>query len=106
MAISEKLCWDVLKRIKGNSATFNKGQENSHAIDNAIPSYNLEKELVLHYTKSQIEDSLYFLEKRGYLAKHGYVNFTLVANQSGWLGVKFNLGELFRRYKKKRNEKQ
>lgn len=37
------------------------------------------KELVFRYTKAQIEDSLYFLEKRGYLNKHGFVNFTLVA---------------------------
>jgi DNA-binding PadR family transcriptional regulator len=91
----------------------------------------LEKELVLRYNKAQIEDSLYFLEKRGYLNKHGFVNFTLVAyeltpqaidvlekgefteeeqrafeealfdiKQPGWFGMKFNLGELFRRSKK------
>ncbi len=135
MAISEELCWDVLKKIRGKSATFNRDQANSNTIENAIPLYNLERDLVLHYTKVEIEDSLYFLEKRGYLIKHGYVNFTLVAFQltpkalnvliegkfseeeqeafkealfdvkkPGWFGMKFNIGEAFRRFKK-RNEK-
>lgn len=136
MAISEKLCWDVLNKIKGRSTTFNKGQENSHIIENSIPSYDLERDLVLRYSKAAIEDSLYFLEKRGYLIKHGYLNLTLVAYQlspqafevlsknkfndeeqnafkealfdvknPGWFGMKFNLGEAFRRFKKKHSEK-
>ena len=134
MAISEKICWEVLNRINGRSTIFNKGQANSHTIENSQPLYDLEKDLVLHYTKSEIEDSLYFLEKRGYLIKHGYMNLTLVAYQlsppafkvisenkfsdeeqeafkealfdvkkPGWLGMKFNLGEVLRRFRKKHN---
>ena len=132
MAISEKVCWDVLNKIKGRSATFNRGQANSHTIENAMPLYDIERDLVLRHSKSEIEDSLYFLEKRGYLIKHGFVNFTLVAYElseqalkvltdnkftdeeqqtfkealfdvknPGWFGMKFNLGEAFRRLKKR-----
>jgi hypothetical protein len=36
---------------------------------------------VLRHGRQQIEDSLYFLEKRGYLIRHGYAGFTLVAVQ-------------------------
>lgn len=50
-------------------------------MENALPLFVLERQLVLRYTRSQIEDSLYFLEKRGYIVKHGYSGLTRVAFQ-------------------------
>ncbi|MGB0908759.1 MAG: hypothetical protein ACPGYT_00210, partial [Nitrospirales bacterium] len=38
---------------------------------NAIGISQLKSELVLHYSKQEIEDSLYFLDFRGYLRTHG-----------------------------------
>ena len=83
----------------------------------------------------QIEDSLYFLHKRGYLFQHSYKGLTRVLLQlspkaiqvlesrefdeeeqvafkdtvfdlktPGWLGMKINLGELWRRYTKTRRQ--
>ena len=34
---------------------------------------------VLRHSKSEVEDSLYFLEKRGYLIRHGFQGLTRVA---------------------------
>lgn len=41
----------------------------------------IERDLVLRHKRSQIEDSLYFLEKRGYLIRHGFQGLTRVAFQ-------------------------
>jgi len=134
MPISEDLCWKALdlahsQRVMNSWFKGNESEQGS--IDNAIPLFVLEKELVLKYSKSQIEDSLYFLEKRGYFVVHGFRGLTRVVyqlsdtgldvltkgsflpeeqtafsealfdiKQPGWLGLKFNLGELFRRIKK------
>lgn len=99
--------------------------------NNALPKIAIESDLVLRHTKSQIEDSLYFLHKRGYLFQHGHKGLTRVLLQlspkalkalasgefdkdeqiafsdavfdvktPGWLGMKINLGELWRRYTK------
>jgi hypothetical protein len=135
MPISEDLCWKVLKRAKGESVLnkWLKGDksDDESVITNAVPLFVLEKELVLKYVKAEIEDSLYFLEKRGYIIRHGFQGFTRVVFQlsnsalealekgeftkeeqeafkealfdiytPGWLGMTFNLGELFRRFKK------
>jgi DNA-binding PadR family transcriptional regulator len=85
----------------------------------------------LRHTRQQIEDSLYFLEKRGYLIRHGFPGLTRVVyqlsddalkiietgrflpeeeqafqealldiRQPGLWGVKFNLGEAWRRVSK------
>ena len=84
MPISEKLCWEVLKSCKGQrvSAKWLKGE---HAIDppleNSLPLFVLEQDLVLRHAKQQIEDSLYFLEKRGYLHRHGFQGLTRVVFQ-------------------------
>ena len=98
-----------------------------------MPLFEVERRLVLRHTKSQIEDSLYFLQKRGYLIQHGFTGLTRVViqlsdpalavlaaenfseeeqqafkealfdvKQAGWTGMKFNVGELFRRIKKTR----
>jgi len=134
MPISEDLCWKALKlahnkRVLNSWIKGNEGEQGS--IENAIPLFALERELVLKYTKSQIEDSLYFLEKRQYFVVHGFKGLTRVVyqlsdagldvlgkgsflpeeqtafsealfdiKQPGWLGLKFNLGELLRRIKK------
>lgn len=84
MAISEKLCWEVLKSCKDQkvSAEWLKGEHcNDPALENALPLFVLERNLVLRHAKQQIEDSLYFLEKRGYLYKHGFQGLTRVAFQ-------------------------
>jgi hypothetical protein len=133
--IREDLCWKVLKRINGESVLekWIKGgdSDDESVIENAIPLFVLEKEFVLNYVKSEIEDSLYFLEKRGYIIKRGFNGLTRVVynlsetaikaleiekftdeeqeafkealfdvKQPGWLGMKFNLGELVRRIKR------
>ena len=59
-----------------------KGAESSESdLEHAIPLVDLEYQLVLHHTKSQIEDSIYFLQKRRYLVKHGHKGLTRVAYQ-------------------------
>jgi hypothetical protein len=100
-------------------------------IQNAIPLFVIERDLVLRHKRSEIEDSLYFLEKRGYLWRHGLQGLTRVAfqlsdsaldvlkkcaftpeeqqafrealldiKQPGLWGMKFNLGEAWRRFQK------
>jgi hypothetical protein len=134
MAISEKLCWDVLKMARGKSVScvWLKGEHcQEQPLQNTIPLFVLERELVLRHQKNQIEDSLYFLEKRGYLVKHGFQGLTRVAmqlsdlalealnketfspeeqaafrvalldlRQPGLYGMKFNIGEAWRRLRK------
>jgi DNA-binding PadR family transcriptional regulator len=134
MPISEDLCWKALGLAHNQKVlkSWIKGNESEQGnIENAIPLFALEKELVMKYTKSQIEDSLYFLEKRQYFIVHGFKGLTRVVyqlsdaglnvldrgsflpeeqtafsealfdiKQPGWFGLKFNLGELFRRIKK------
>ncbi len=41
--------------------------------------FELKKDLVLRHLKNEIEDSLYFLENRGYLIRHGFQGLTRVA---------------------------
>ena len=137
MSISEKLCWEVLNKAKGESvsSTWLKGEHsNDPPIKNAIPLFVLEKDLVLRHLKGEIEDSLYFLEKRGYLIRHGFQGLTRMAfelsesalavledgsfsddeqqafsealfdlKKPGAFGLKFNLGEVCRRFIKKFN---
>jgi len=84
MAISEKLCWEVLKSCKGErvSAKWLKGEDsNDPPLENSLPQFVLERDLVLRHAKQQIEDSLYFLEKRGYLHRHGFQGLTRVVFQ-------------------------
>ena len=134
MAISESLCWEVLRSCKGVSVLdswFKGSPSTAPDIQNALPLFTLEKDLVLRHTKQQIEDSLYFLEKRGYLLKHGFQGLTRVvfqlsaaalvvlesgsfsaeeqqafrealidARTPGVWGLKFNLGEAWRRLNK------
>ena len=136
MAVSEKLCWEILRSCKGQSvsAKWLKGDHATDpALENALPLFVLERDLCLRDTKQQIEDSLYFLEKRGYLRRHGFHGLTRVAFQlsesalsvleagsfsaeeqrafsealfdakrPGIWGLKFNLGEAWRRFNKLR----
>jgi hypothetical protein len=84
LAISEKLCWEVLKMVQGQSVSsiWLKGEHcKEPPLQNAIPLFVLERDLVLRHRRSQIEDSLYFLEKRGYLWRHGFQELTHVAFQ-------------------------
>jgi hypothetical protein len=134
LAISEKLCWEVLKSCKGQkvAAKWLRGDHSSDPpITNALPLFVLERDLVLRHLRQQIEDSLYFLEKRGYLIRHGFKGLTRVAfqlsdsalsaldrggftieeqqafkeslldmRQPGLWGLRFNLGEAWRRFNK------
>jgi hypothetical protein len=84
MPISEKLCWEVLKSCKGQSlsAKWLKGEHSTDPpLKNCLLLFMLERDLVLQHTKQEIEDSLYFLEKRGYLYRHGFQGFTRVVFQ-------------------------
>lgn len=76
MAKSEKVFWYVLEQLNNRKVTMsqklldNPAQE-SH-LEHAAGIDELESELVLKFEKSEIEDTLYFLEKRSYLVVHGY----------------------------------
>ncbi|MFZ2540546.1 MAG: hypothetical protein WAW75_02100 [Gallionella sp.] len=138
MAISEKLCWEVLKSCKGESvlSTWFKSENSTDPdLKNALPLFVIERDLVLRHSKQQIEDSLYFLEKRGYLLRHGFQGLTRVVFQlsdsalavleggafseeeqqafrealldvrtPGLWGLKLNVGEALRRFKKWREK--
>lgn len=77
MAISEHLCWEVFGKIQGKTASIG----NSTGFENTISTYELERDLVLRFSKQEIEDSLYFLEKRGYLLRHGFLGYPRMAYQ-------------------------
>lgn len=84
LAISEDVCWRILRLAQGKSVATKwlKGEQSVEpALQNAIPLSVLEHDLVLRHTKAQIEDSLCFLEKRGYLIRHGFQGLTRVAFQ-------------------------
>jgi hypothetical protein len=136
MALSENLCWEVLKSCRGQTVR-SKWLKGDHATEpdlkNALPQFVIERDLVLRYRKVQIEDSMYFLEKRGYLLRHGFQGLTRVVfqlsddalaaldrgeftseeqqafreslldiRQPGIWGLKFNLGEAWRRFRRRR----
>ena len=62
------------------SSKWLKGEHSDDPpIENAIPLFEIERHLVLRHSKNEIEDSLYFLEKRGYLIRHGFQGLTRVA---------------------------
>ena len=120
--------------LKGHSfpkSWLSGSQSDKEKIENALPEISIEHDLVLRHSKAQIEDSLYFLHKRGYLFQHGHSGLTRVLFQlspkaikaletkefeeeeqkafqdamfdvktPGWLGMKVNIGELWRRFKK------
>jgi len=141
MPILEKVCWAVLQKAHGHSVLFGwtspDEKPKGPPIENAIGIGALEKELVLHYSKQEIEDSLYFLEKRGYLSIHSIgmglpMVYSLTQEaiatlergsfseeeenafrealfdikQPGWFGLKFNVGELWRRFRKRIGSKK
>jgi hypothetical protein len=84
MAINERLCWSVLEMLKGVTTLHSwlKGEKSDEPdILHAMPLFEIERQLVLRHTKAQIEDSLYFLQKRGYLIQHGYTGLTRVVMQ-------------------------
>lgn len=129
MAISEKICWWVLKRTKDRSVSIGLSspgeKQQGRSIEHAAGIVELEKELLLHYCKQDIEDSLYFLEKRGYLVvprmaysltekairaleagsfseeeEKAFSEALIDFNKSAWMRMKFNLGEVIRRLNK------
>ena len=138
MALSESLCWQVLKSCRGQvvSSKWLKGSDTADPnLENSLPLFVIERDLVLRHARQQIEDSLYFLEKRGYLIRHGFHGLTRVVyqlsedalkilesgkflpeeeqafreslldvRQPGMWGLKFNLGEAWRRLKKWRHD--
>jgi len=64
------------------STVWLKGEHSTEPpIQNAVPLFVIERDLVLRHKRSEIEDSLYFLEKRGYLRRHGFQGWTRVAFQ-------------------------
>jgi len=84
LPVLEKICWQVLRRAEKESilSSWLKGSDTTDPpLQHAIPLFVLERELVLHHTKAEIEDTIYFLEKRGYLVRHGFQGLTRVAYQ-------------------------
>ena len=78
MAASKEICWEALTKAHGESvsADWLPGLRDGESIRNAIPINVLEGNLVLHHKKIDVEDSLQFLEKRGYLVLHGSRDIT------------------------------
>ena len=76
MAQNEKVLWDVLSRLNGHNVIMEmatKGREPQQStVENAFPIGKLKGELVLKYRPDDIEDTIYFMEYREYLVKHGY----------------------------------
>ena len=90
LTISENLCWEILKAAEGQtvSSTWFKGHESDEPpLLHSVPQFALERQLVLKNKKGEIEDSLYFLEKRGYLIKHGFQGLTRVVFQLSDSGI-------------------
>jgi hypothetical protein len=84
MALSETLCWEVLRSCKAQvvSTRWLKGDHaNEPDLVNCLPQFVIERDLVLRHGRQQIEDSMHFLEKRGYLLRHGFQGLTRVAFQ-------------------------
>ncbi|TAJ93636.1 MAG: hypothetical protein EPO31_05480 [Gammaproteobacteria bacterium] len=64
------------------SSVWLKGEHSTELpIHNAVPLFATERDLVLRHKKIEIEDSLYFLEKREYLRRYGIQGWTRVAFQ-------------------------
>lgn len=136
MAIPENLCWEILDLINTSSVPkgwVKDGSRDGEPIRHTIALVDLEYELVLRHRKGEIEDCLYFLEKRRYILPQGFKGMTRVtysltnraksalaerafdkdeqsafqaavfdATKPGWLGMKLDLSEVWRRTKKKR----
>ena len=79
MAQNEKVLWDILSRLNGHDIIMKlaiKGQAPQQStIENAFAIGKLKGELVLKYRPDDIEDTIYFMENREYLVKHGYGTF-------------------------------
>lgn len=74
MAASEDICWEALTKAHGESVScewLKAGDTGKPLIRNAIPIRVLESNLLLHHKRADVEDSLLFLERRGYLVLHG-----------------------------------
>lgn len=73
MAITEEVCWKLLRRPIGLLVTYTIPDANlSEKVENSLKISDMEKELVLNYSKQEIEDSFYFMEKRGYIDVLGF----------------------------------
>lgn len=76
MSVREQVCWIVLE--SAHNQTINMRQklqghdEQVSPVENGVGIGELKKKLVIRYSKNEIEDSLYFLEQRGYLQHHGF----------------------------------
>ena len=75
MSKNETIYWYVLDRMHDNSVTLRRklaGKTSETAPEHAISTAALEAELVLKFGKSDIEETLFFLEKRDYIRPHAY----------------------------------
>ena len=82
MAASEDICWEALTKAHGESVSgdwLKAGDQGERLIKNAIPIRVLESNLLLHHNRTDVEDSLQFLETRGYLVLHGSRGFSRCA---------------------------
>ena len=94
MAISERLCWEILDLVNGGSVPkgwVKDGSRDGEPIPQTMALVDLEYDLILRHRKGEIEDCLYFLEKRRYLFLRGYKGMTRVTyglTNRGKLAVK------------------
>ncbi len=75
MPQNEKVLWEILSLMHSNTTGWtNKisGQEPvENKIENGFGIHALKGRLVLKYRPDDIEDTIYFMWHRNYLAKHG-----------------------------------
>jgi len=134
MAISEKICWRVLEGAKDRTVSIGcsspREKPQGPPIENATGIAELKKNLAMHYCKQDIEDSLCFLEKRGYLdvprmafsltekaigaletgsfseeEEKAFSEALIHLKKTSWMGIKFNVREAIRRLNKWRRKK-
>ena len=76
MAQQEQILWDILKLMYGRTSVWTTTvlqKEPIHmegVVENGIDSNKLKAELVLQYKPNDIEDTIYFMEYRGYFLIH------------------------------------
>jgi hypothetical protein len=74
MAQQEQALWDTLKLTYGHTSgwetTVLEKEPTKTVVENGISSSKLKAELVLKYKPSDIEDTIYFMEHRGYFLIH------------------------------------
>ncbi len=72
--LNEDILWEILLLMQGHTASWEVrivGMTTHNEIKNGYIVEKLKASLILKFSKSDIEDTVYFMKKRGYLKIHG-----------------------------------